>query len=47
MIVLSSLMGIIALIDLYADWVTPYLDAVRRERGDWASIREALEIIEP
>lgn len=45
MIALSAFIVAIVIIDLYGDWVTPYLEAVRRDRGDLASIREALEIM--
>lgn len=31
--------------DLYADWVTPYLEQVEREHGQMAAWWEAVEIL--
>ena len=41
------LIAIVALVglDLYIDWVTPYLESVERERGQMAAVTEALWIL--
>ena len=45
MIPLLSFMAVITIVDLCDDWVTPYLDEIRRDRGLLASMAEALEVM--
>lgn len=46
MIIFGAWVVLVVALDLYVDWVTPYLERVERERGKWVALCEAMRIIE-